>query len=419
MTDNANKLKPAETLESIVKQNRNIDNPDLVHMSFVKRTMLIIGIWPANFRFIIIYNLYFYTSFLYYILYNMTLMIQVFATWNQDMINAAGNAAVAIIYILNIYRVVIFRSLRFRALIHQTEMKERQILTCSSDTIKGIFTKNVAFTRRLVRIYVAIGTTGISLYYASPLVEDALLPLPFDNSTGVQPRRLIFSSWFPFNPNLHYWTSYFLQFVAGFYGYSYIVHCGAFYITMLTFVTAQLKILRHLFANFTAYCDEYSKTHNFSDEENRNIVLKALIREHQHVIRFVWEMNDCMKLFTMMDFIISSFQLSLVLIQVLGSSKITERFAAFSYFLTLNTQLLFLYWNAHEITVQSEKIAVSVFAGDFYNYPGNVTKMLQMVIIRAQKPLVLTIGPMGHVKMDAVFQIFRALYSYICLILRH
>lgn len=54
---------------------------------------------------------------------------------------------------------------------------------------------------------------------------------------------------------------------------------------------------------------------------------------------------------------------------------------------------------------QSSNIASSIFEGNWDTYPPQTLKILQMICMRAQKPLAMTIGPMAEVKVTALFQV--------------
>ncbi|XP_060522827.1 odorant receptor Or2-like isoform X2 [Cylas formicarius] len=131
---------------------------------------------------------------------------------------------------------------------------------------------------------------------------------------------------------------------------------------------------------------------------------------------FVNEINHAMQWYIFLDFSVSSFQLAVVVFQLLQSTSSVEIMASCSYFCTLSTQLFLLYWNGHEIVTQHENIAECVYKSDWPSYDAKTTRIMQMTMVRAQKPLKLNIGPLGYVKVDALIQIFKTIYSYVCLI---
>ncbi|XP_060522826.1 odorant receptor Or2-like isoform X1 [Cylas formicarius] len=251
------------------------------------------------------------------------------------------------------------------------------------------------------------------MFIVCPFIDDIVQPLGYSNDTGVWQRHEIFPNWFPFDRDRYYVTAYVLQFAAGCLGYTYIVHGGALFISLLTFSVGQFKIIQHVYSNLSRYAKALGEIGTARSEE---IIAKALSKEHQLNIRFVNEINHAMQWYIFLDFSVSSFQLAVVVFQLLQSTSSVEIMASCSYFCTLSTQLFLLYWNGHEIVTQHENIAECVYKSDWPSYDAKTTRIMQMTMVRAQKPLKLNIGPLGYVKVDALIQIFKTIYSYVCLI---
>nr|QXE93225.1 odorant receptor 48 [Eucryptorrhynchus scrobiculatus] len=396
----------------------NQEYPKNYHMKFVRKTMLLLGIWPIKTGDIreILYELYFWITFVYYIIFNVSGFAIAILTWSNNYLATASSMGIVIEYVSNAYKVIIFKSKRIKSLLAEIEQEETKIFESNDPEFINMYTKNAAYNRKIVLFYTIMGTTGISLYFITPLVSNVLTPLEVNNITGIQNHHFVVFTWFPFDPNRYYWAAYLIQFLGCLIGYSYIVHCGAFYISILSFISVQLKIMQHIFINFQKYADEF-KRNDLSEDQLQCILIKRLAKKHLRIIVFVREINNAIKLFTLMNFVISSFQLSLVVYQIFKLLPL-QRIAVFSYFMTLSTQLFLTYQAAHIISIESENIATSIFKGNWDTYSPKVLKMLQIICVRAQRPLVLTIGPMADVKVTSLFQIFKALYSYICIIMR-
>ncbi|KAF7263386.1 hypothetical protein GWI33_002615 [Rhynchophorus ferrugineus] len=397
----------------------NFDDHDHFHLSFVRKCLLLLGIWPIERggRKKTLYKTYFCLTFIYYILFDISGAVMAIQTWSDNYLTTASSLGIVVEYVSNAYKVLIFKSLTYKNLIKHIAHKEEQIFSSGNDQLIKIYKDNGYYTRKLVYFYVIMGSTGISMYFITPVISNYINPIGYDNITGVKYHHFIVYNWFPFDPNRYYWAAYIIQFTGCFYGYSYIVYCGAFFITLITFATSQIKILQHFFVNFKTYSKKFEKRYSLNEEQSQMILIKKMVEEHLNIIRYVENLNESIKLFMLINFVISSFQLSLVVYQILELPTI-KRITVFSYFITLSTQLMLVYNSAHEISVQSENIAASIFASDWYSYSTKISKMMQMVCMRSQKPLVMTIGPMGVVKVTSLFQIFKALYSYVCIIMR-
>ncbi|KAL1488318.1 hypothetical protein ABEB36_014796 [Hypothenemus hampei] len=80
--------------------------------------------------------------------------------------------------------------------------------------------------------------------------------------------------------------------------------------------------------------------------------------------------------------------------------------------LLLLLQLVILAWSANEITIQSVNIAQAIFEYYWYEQSEHVKKILLIMIMRAQKPLFLSIGPFRPMNMQAGLMTLKASYTY-------
>ncbi|XP_066252491.1 odorant receptor 10-like [Euwallacea similis] len=389
-------------------------------MRFVKITMLLLGIWPVKRNGDLTENLYesyFFVTFSYYLLFITSGLMLAFSTWGENYLTTAASMGIVIEYLSNAYKVHLFKSKAFKCLIEEIQESEARIFESKDKKFIKIHLNNAAYSKKIVLFYTIMGTIGISLYFISPLVSNVLTPIGYNNETGFQKHYFIVSSWFPFNPDKYYWAAYLIQFLGCLIGYSYIVHCGAFYINILNFVRTRLQILQIVLANLSEYSRRCKFNYQLSEEQSYFVLLREIVQEHHKVIRFVKRLNDIISFFTLLNFVTSSFQLSLVAYQMFKLSVLFQ-VTVFSYFITLSTQLFLTYHAAHMIIVESTNIATSIFVGKWDTYPSGTLRILQMICMRAQKPLKMTIGPIAEVKITALFQIFKALYSYICIIMK-
>lgn len=54
---------------------------------------------------------------------------------------------------------------------------------------------------------------------------------------------------------------------------------------------------------------------------------------------------------------------------------------------------------ANQISVQSQKIGSAWFQMDWSDFPNEMKKMISFCIMRAQKPLVITLGNFGNITL--------------------
>ncbi|XP_050297606.1 uncharacterized protein LOC126736992 [Anthonomus grandis grandis] len=389
-------------------------------IGFNQKFMFLLGIWPYKTGDIkeLLYESYFWLSLIYFLLFNTSGFALAILTWSDDYIATASSMGIVIEYVSCAYKILIFKSKTFKCLIRQIKIKENQILQSQDSDFIKIYRQDAQDNKSLVLLYTIMGTTGISLYFIVPLVSNIVIPLDYNNKTGIIKHHFIVFTWFPFDPDRYYWAAYLIQFFGCLYGYAYIVHGGAFHLSILSFIKLRLKIIQHIFTNFTKYSEKSQREYKLETaEQSQMVLLKLIILEHLDIIKFVKDLNQAIRIYTLFNFIISSFQLSLVVYQ-LFKLPFLKVIPVFTYFTTLSTHLFLIYSAAHNISIESENIASSIFKGNWDSYSFRVIKTMQMICIRAQKPLVMTIGPIADVKVTSLFQIFKALYSYICIILR-
>jgi hypothetical protein len=63
------------------------------------------------------------------------------------------------------------------------------------------------------------------------------------------------------------------------------------------------------------------------------------------------------------------------------------------------------------IPFQGERIAVSAYACEWYNEPVSFQRSVGLVMMRAQRPVVLTLGPFGTVSLELFAAVSRRLYQ--------
>lgn len=79
-------------------------------MGFVRKTMLLLGIWPIETGKTRekLYELYFWLTFIYYIIFNLSGITIAYLTFTQDYLLAATSMGIVIEYFTNAYKVYIF-----------------------------------------------------------------------------------------------------------------------------------------------------------------------------------------------------------------------------------------------------------------------------------------------------------------------
>ncbi|XP_060534040.1 odorant receptor 45b-like isoform X4 [Cylas formicarius] len=157
-------------------------------------------------------------------------------------------------------------------------------------------------------------------------------------------------------------------------------------------------------------------------EEDRGgcllVALKDLVLQHQNVIAFITKLNGSIKYLIFMEFLLNSLNIAAVSIQFITFEK-TMLASPILFFGILFTQTFVLGWSANEIKVQSLMLADALYRSPWYEQNETVKKMVLTMIMRAQTPLVLTIGPFDAMTTQSALAIMKGSYSYVSVMLNN
>ncbi|XP_060518134.1 uncharacterized protein LOC132696962 isoform X2 [Cylas formicarius] len=141
--------------------------------------------------------------------------------------------------------------------------------------------------------------------------------------------------------------------------------------------------------------------------------LKRLVLEHQLVIRFVQNLNHSVKYMILMEYFLNSLNIAAVSVQVM--SDINMLASPFLSFGILFVETFVLGWTANEIKVQSLALSDALYDSPWYEQNKRIKKAILTMLVRAQKPLQMTIGPFDAMSTQSALTIIKASYSYITL----
>ncbi|XP_050300865.1 odorant receptor 30a-like isoform X2 [Anthonomus grandis grandis] len=224
-------------------------------------------------------------------------------------------------------------------------------------------------------------------------------------------KPMIIMAYFPFDQQVHYKTALLIQTI--FLAIAALYYCltQVTYITAVTYVKMELKLLQYQFREF----DRFKMIYNIVDDE---VMMIKLIRRHQFIIGFTAEVNKFLRPILLVEFLLSSVNISFVVLQLISSETNMPLPFTLNYFVILIAQLLILAWHANEISIESLGISSAVWEQPWYEKSVKIQKMMYMVVCRSHKPLTLTIGPFGNLTTQTVINVINAAYSYVT-IMRH
>lgn len=253
-------------------------------MSFTKTILILIGIWPVKWTGLKlqIYNIYFYFQFFFFIISDLISQVSMIFLSKNQFLETAANLGVTVVYLINIYRVMICRSKSMTLMLDTIEEREKSILKYADYKTKAIYKNHVRLAFNTTLFYVILGTSGVTLYVLSPLVRKYILVKPdeFKNE-----EYLIYPNWFPFDINRFYLVVYFIEVNGALLGYAYIVYIGAFFLCIMKYCHGQIKILQNFFCNITFYSEGLARRENLPIGTATEIFTKLCIKQHQEIIR--------------------------------------------------------------------------------------------------------------------------------------
>nr|QXE93238.1 odorant receptor 12 [Eucryptorrhynchus brandti] len=148
-------------------------------------------------------------------------------------------------------------------------------------------------------------------------------------------------------------------------------------------------------------------------------ILKGFLQEHQDSIRFIEELNEATKNVLLMSFLLNSIKVAAVLFQIMAVRKLAVLAFPIFYSFMLISEVFCLGWMCNEVKDQSLAIADAAYNTLWYNESKSVKLMLQIMIMRAQKPLTMTIGPFSPMSTDTIVTTLKAAYSYTTVMMDH
>ncbi|KAL1489927.1 hypothetical protein ABEB36_013853 [Hypothenemus hampei] len=228
-------------------------------------------------------------------------------------------------------------------------------------------------------------------------------------------RQLPAELWFPYDTQIHFWKTYFVQILwcvvcgcSAIFSY-FVMFCVIFY------AIGQLRIMHYIINNFKTYQSKLVPEE--SEIDPAEFTIKFIINKHQKVINFIDTINKALGMVIMFDFLQNSIQITCVLVEIYERDVISVSFALYvtSLFSLIIYRLFILSFNCHEITLLSQLLANNIYQGEWYNESRHFKFMLKMFIMRCLKPLFIRIGPFGAIGLPSLISVFKATYSYIML----
>ncbi|XP_020292359.1 odorant receptor 13a-like [Pseudomyrmex gracilis] len=257
---------------------------------------------------------------------------------------------------------------------------------------------------------------GILHWCANPLFITSWTEMDFTSNHTSTKRNLPYITWYPLDVDniYNYICLYSMQVIGGLSSAIGIVCYDSLYVTILMIICAQFQYINTILTktNFDNVSTLEKKLKNCADCHAEIIKFLKMLQSFTGPTMFV----QCIE--TLIGICLVSFQTSAIV--VINKETILILWSLFEYFICLNIQLYFFCFYATRLEHLGTQISHSVYScgwelvnvekkreSNFKTQSQNhsIYSLVQTIILRAQRPIVLTGGPFYALSLET----FRAI----------
>ncbi|KAL0125368.1 hypothetical protein PUN28_004480 [Cardiocondyla obscurior] len=275
---------------------------------------------------------------------------------------------------------------------------------------------------------------GVLHWCANPLLLEWVSNQIYSINTTFKQRNLPFIGWYPLNTNdIHnYGYLYIMQVMGGIAPAFGIICYDGFYITMLMVICAQFQFINAILMKNNI--DKMPETEAMLTLETE---LKNCVNCHTAIIKFLKMLQafssptmfvQCIE--TLAVLCLVSFEASTIEIAI-DMESILKLWSLFEYFLCSAFELYVFCLFATQLQFLGLQIAHSVYFCEWENFMDfekgaylgkqsrrrNIYQLVQIIMMRAQKPIVLTGGPFYVLSLET-FRVIMSMSMSTCVMLR-
>ncbi|CAG9838216.1 unnamed protein product [Diabrotica balteata] len=302
-------------------------------------------------------------------------------------------------------------------LLRQIMKREEQIYNSQDKEIIDLMNTNIKNNHKLDWYYM-IFQMAVVLFYMT--LAPYLFPVqtvidPFTNTTLDQ-RSLPVKYWFPFDEEKHFNIAFGWEIFSLMLGGLTSFALDLFFFSTLAYILGQLRILRFMLDNFEKY-REKAETQLMCTRSTADIItLKLFIAEHQTIMRFINDFNDCMRTLVLLDFFQTSFQIGVLIMYNLYEMK-SHNFLlptlGLLYLILTGGNVAIYYWYGDEITTESFELADAIYDIKWYDKSKEFRKILMILLIRCHKEVGIEIGGITIMSRNICIGLFKGAYTFV------
>ncbi|KAI7815190.1 Odorant receptor Or26 [Rhyzopertha dominica] len=384
-----------------------------------KKSLTALGLWPGKVTdHTVLQKIYeFYGTILriYFVLFVISQLVQLVIVSTKDVQEAFDNMGVSLLYTVDIVKIRIASSKVAQGLSDEVMETEKKILESGDERRKKLFYKYAKDAVSFNKFILGFGLITIIPFFAVPLIQLHTQPelyYPLNSSIPPESKPLPFSSWFPFDKEEHYTTAFIMHIIVGTYGCFTVVGTDMFFMSLVRFVKVQMKLLQGKFKHFKEVAIANAKPEE-DEEEAIGRYIKECILEHQYIIGYVHKLDNALRFLMLLDFAECSLQIAAIAFYVIVSGFSLKILFAAEYLSAMLYQLYVFYYTANDVILESTAISTAIWTSKWYECTPKIKNLLSMIMLRAQKPLTLSVGPFYVMSTGTAIKILRTSASYV------
>ncbi|KAJ8924764.1 hypothetical protein NQ315_000917 [Exocentrus adspersus] len=371
-------------------------------LCYLKPIMIFIGALPHtlidfNKNLYILYQYMIQGAFLLFLILLYIGLSQLHGPIDQIFQSISVLAVYSIMYVKGL----VCLSKNIRELIHDMVTKETLVrIRDTADAAAAFMIYKVTVNKsKNVQIFYITLTYSTCIAFIIPSVKYRMFPVT--SSTKNASEHLPYVMWMPLDQNEHNLTALIIQIFCAFLATNYYCFIQCILVILPLNVNFRLKVL----ASNLRSVDSLVTTEEVGNREDVRNKLRCCIIEHIDIIRNCRLLSETIKYLMLLEFLLSSAQISLILFEITTTNDKNLIFFSLFHIFQVLVQLLILYWYADEIRVQSSAISIVLYGMKWYQYNKTINKSIQIMMIRSQRPLSLTVGPFGEMSLAMAMKV--------------
>ncbi|KAL1492164.1 hypothetical protein ABEB36_012650 [Hypothenemus hampei] len=314
----------------------------------------------------------------------------------------SNSLSILLTQLLMIVNITIFNQKKVAYLCQDIKIYEKNHLLNPRDPEISVIYEAILKKCKILNVFTLVTTYGTILLF---IVVPLLLLYKTGPNFWKSDAPFMFELYVPFDRQNYYWFLIIANIVTAWLNaVIYITGQTTFY-SLFMYGTLRFQILQ-LKIDKLSTCDE----------ENLFATLKNLIIEHHNTINFIDILNEKISYAVMSTFMVNSIKLGSGVIGFMIDIK--DLPFSMIYLTLMLADVYFLGWTCNGIQDQSFRVAERIYAIQWNNKGKAFKFMVQMMMMRAQRPTNIKIGPLGVMNMDTILSTLKTAYSVTTFLLK-